>query len=74
MNKASSDINKLENELEEAKSLFIATKNRQAQRIEYLQKKLGACISKSKPYYEALQAKEKVKFQSTSRCEKESSL
>jgi hypothetical protein len=60
LNKASTDINKLENELEEAKALFISTKNRQAQRIEYLQKKLGTCIQKSKPYYDASQAKDRV--------------
>jgi hypothetical protein len=60
LNKASTDINKLENELEEAKALFISTKNRQAQRIEYLQKKLGNCIQKAKPYYDASQAKDRV--------------
>jgi len=60
LNRCASDINKLENELEEAKNLFTTTKNRQLQRLEYLQKKFGACIQKSKPYYEALHQTEKL--------------
>ena len=60
MNKASSDVNKIENELEEAKNLFINSKNRQLQRLEFLQKKLGSCITKSKPYYEALKLTERL--------------
>jgi len=60
LNKSSAEINKMENELEEAKSLFLTSKNRQTQRLEFLQKKLGACIIKAKPYYEALKLNEKL--------------
>lgn len=60
LNRCAAHINKLENELEEAKNLFNNTKNRQLQRLEFLQKKLGSCIQKSKPYYEALQQTEKL--------------
>ncbi|CAF0703548.1 unnamed protein product [Brachionus calyciflorus] len=60
LNQSCSDINKMENELEEAKNLFNTTKNRQLQRLEFLQKKLGSCIPKSKPYYEALRITDKL--------------
>ena len=46
--------------MKEAKSLFTNSKNRQLQRLEFLQKKHGSCISKAKPYYEALKLTEKV--------------
>lgn len=45
----------------EAKNLFNNTKNRQLQRLEYLQKTLGSCIQKSKPYYEALQLTDRLR-------------
>ncbi|RMZ96045.1 SH3 domain-binding 5 isoform X3 [Brachionus plicatilis] len=61
LNQASSDINKMENELEDAKNLFNTTRNRQLQRLEFLQKKFGSCIVKSKPYYEALKITEKLR-------------
>lgn len=53
----------MENELEEAKQLFINSKNRQLQRLEYLQKKFGSCIAKAKPYYEALKQTEKLQYE-----------
>jgi len=63
LNKSCADINKLENELEEAKSLFITTIKRQTQRLEYLQKKFGSCIHKAKPYYESLELTEKLQIE-----------
>lgn len=46
--------------LKEAKGLFISSKNKQLERLEYLQKKFGSSISKAKPYYEALALTEKL--------------
>jgi hypothetical protein len=43
--------------------LFITSKNRQTQRLEYLQKKLGSCITKAKSYYEALENAEKLQYE-----------
>jgi SH3-domain binding protein 5 len=60
LNKSATDINKMENELEEAKQLFINSRQRQLQRLEFLQKKFGNCIMKAKPYYEAMEKTEKL--------------
>lgn len=46
--------------LKEAKALFISSKNKQLERLEYLQKKYGSSISKAKPYYEALALTERL--------------
>ena len=64
MNKACTDINKLENELEESKNLFFQTKNYQLMRLETLQKKLGSCIQKAKPYFEMQRVTERVRIHS----------
>jgi hypothetical protein len=63
LNKSSAEINKMENELEDAKQLFINSRQRQLQRLEYLQKKLGTCITKAKPYYEAVEKTEKIQLE-----------
>ena len=60
LNKSSADINKLEKELDEAKSLFNQSRSIQLQRLEMLQKKYGSCITKAKPYYEALTLTERL--------------
>ena len=60
LNKSSGEINKMENELEEAKALFNTSRTRQLQRLEHLQKTLGACINKAKPFYEAIALRERV--------------
>lgn len=60
LNKSCADVNKLENELEEAKSRFILSKNKQLERLGNLQKKYGSSIIKAKPYYEALAITEKL--------------
>lgn len=44
----------------EAKNQFYKIKNDQFQKLEELQKKLGACIAKAKPYYETLKLIEYV--------------
>lgn len=63
LNKSCADINLLENELDEAKSQFISSKNKQLERLEYLQKKYGSSILKAKPYYESLAITEKLQIE-----------
>jgi chromosome segregation ATPase len=63
LNKSSCDINKMETELDEAKALFTTSKNRQLQRLEFLQKKHGSCITKAKPFYESQQLIEKTRIE-----------
>lgn len=63
LNKACTDINKLENELEESKNLFFQTKNYQLMRLETLQKKLGSCIQKAKPYFEMQRVTERLQLE-----------
>lgn len=55
LNTATDDINKLEMELEEAKSTFRILMNESTRRLKLSSKKLGSCIDKSRPYYEALE-------------------
>jgi len=64
LNKSSSEINKMENELDEAKQLFNTSRGRQLQRLEFLQKKFGSCIAKSKPHYDCLAQIERLKAES----------
>lgn len=63
LNKSCADVNKLENELEEAKSRFILSKNKQLERLGNLQKKYGSSIIKAKPYYEALSLTENLQIE-----------
>lgn len=58
LNKSCAEINNLENELEEAKSQFIISKNKQLERLNYWHKKYPIPIAKAKPYYEALKLAE----------------
>lgn len=60
LNKSCAEVNQLENDLEGAKGLFISSKNKQLERLEYLQKKFGSSIVKAKPYYEAVVLTEKL--------------
>lgn len=55
LNTATDDINKLEMELEEAKSTFRILMNESTRRLKLSSKKLGSCIDKARPYYEALE-------------------
>ncbi|XP_050096108.1 SH3 domain-binding protein 5 homolog isoform X2 [Anopheles aquasalis] len=55
LNTATDDINKLEIELEEANSTFRILMNESTRRLKLSSKKLGSCIDKARPYYEALE-------------------
>ncbi|KAM7344503.1 SH3 domain-binding protein parcas [Cochliomyia hominivorax] len=54
LNTATDEINKLEIELEEANSTFRILMNESTRRLKLSSKKLGSCIDKARPYYEAL--------------------
>ncbi|KAJ8687351.1 hypothetical protein QAD02_023145 [Eretmocerus hayati] len=53
LNTATDDINKLEVDLDEARATFRELLCESTLRIDTLAKKLGACIEKSRPYYDA---------------------
>lgn len=55
LNTATDDINKLEAKLEEANNVFRTTLTESTARLKALAKKLGSCIEKARPYYEALE-------------------
>ncbi|XP_058055279.1 SH3 domain-binding protein 5 homolog isoform X2 [Anopheles bellator] len=55
LNTSTDDINKLEIELEEANSTFRILMNESTRRLKLSSKKLGSCIEKARPYYEALE-------------------
>lgn len=53
LNTATDDINKLEVDLDEARATFRELLCESTVKIDTLAKKLGACIEKSRPYYDA---------------------
>ncbi|XP_058791579.1 uncharacterized protein LOC131664470 isoform X2 [Phymastichus coffea] len=53
LNTATDDINKLEVDLDEARATFRELLCESTYKIESLSKKLGSCIEKSRPYYDA---------------------
>lgn len=53
LNIATDVINKLELQLDEARAAFREIQSGWSQKLEQLSKKLGNCIEKSRPYYEA---------------------
>lgn len=53
LNTATDDINKLESKLEEANHVFRTTLTESTARLKALAKKLGSCIEKARPFYEA---------------------
>ncbi|XP_059619654.1 SH3 domain-binding protein 5 homolog [Phlebotomus argentipes] len=55
LNTATDEINKLEIELEEANTTFRILLNESTRRLKLLSKKLGGCIEKARPYYEAVE-------------------
>ncbi|XP_055684430.1 SH3 domain-binding protein 5 homolog [Lutzomyia longipalpis] len=55
LNTATDEINKLEIELEEANTTFRILLNESTRRLKLLSKKLGGCIEKARPYYDALE-------------------
>ncbi|KAB7498572.1 SH3 domain-binding protein 5-like protein [Armadillidium nasatum] len=58
LNVATNEINRLETALEEANNSFRASLNETSSQLQALSKKLGICVEKARPYYEA---KEKAK-------------
>ena len=58
LNETSAQINKLENELCEKRSLYRVALSDSTQKLNALSNKLGVCINKARPYYDA---KEKAK-------------
>lgn len=59
LNTATDDINKLEVDLDEARAAFRQLLCESTVRIDSLAKKLGACVDRARPYYEArMKAKE----------------
>ncbi|KAG8222850.1 hypothetical protein J437_LFUL007558 [Ladona fulva] len=59
LNTATDDINKLEVDLDEARARFRQLLSESTVRIDALAKRLGGCIEKARPYYEArVKAKE----------------
>ncbi|XP_058458498.1 SH3 domain-binding protein 5 homolog [Malaya genurostris] len=63
LNTATDEINKLEIELEEAKSTFRILMNESTRRLKLSSKKLGSCIDKARPYYEALEKAKAAQLQ-----------
>ncbi|GAB0091530.1 SH3 domain-binding protein 5 homolog [Sergentomyia squamirostris] len=55
LNTATDEINKLEIELEEANTTFRILLNESTRRLKLLSKKLGSCIDKARPFYEAVE-------------------
>ncbi|XP_037077016.1 SH3 domain-binding protein 5-like, partial [Pollicipes pollicipes] len=53
LNSATDNINKLELELDDARAQFRSLLIESTQKIDALAKKLGSCVEKSRPYYEA---------------------
>ncbi|OWF40616.1 uncharacterized protein LOC110463565 isoform X2 [Mizuhopecten yessoensis] len=53
LNKASEEINKLELELDDGRAGFRQALSESTQKLNALAKKLGACVEKARPYYDA---------------------
>lgn len=53
LNTSTDEINRLESQLEEANNVFRTTLSESTARLKALSKKLGSCIEKARPYYEA---------------------
>lgn len=53
LNYANESINNLELELEESRREYVKTANETDSKLFNLEKKLGTCVEKAKPYYEA---------------------
>ncbi|KAG1684648.1 SH3 domain-binding protein 5 [Nymphon striatum] len=53
LNSTTDEINKLETQLDDANAAFRATLSESTQKLNLLAKKLGKCIEKARPYYDA---------------------
>ncbi|KAK3595065.1 hypothetical protein CHS0354_043162 [Potamilus streckersoni] len=59
LNRASEDINRLELELDDARAAFRQTLSDTTHKLDVLARKLGTCVDKARPYYDArLKSKE----------------
>ena len=59
LNKASEEINRLELELDDARASFRQTLSESTHKLDALAKKLGSCVERARPYYDArVKAKE----------------
>ncbi|CAK1545082.1 unnamed protein product [Leptosia nina] len=56
LNAATDEINKLELELDESMKTFHLLLNETSRRLQALTKRLGTCVDKSRPYYDAVAA------------------
>ncbi|XP_047512080.1 SH3 domain-binding protein 5 homolog isoform X1 [Pieris napi] len=56
LNAATDEINKLELELDESVKTFHLLLNETSRRLQALTKRLGTCVDKSRPYYDAVAA------------------
>uniref|UniRef100_A0A8D8RI98 SH3 domain-binding protein 5 homolog n=1 Tax=Cacopsylla melanoneura TaxID=428564 RepID=A0A8D8RI98_9HEMI len=66
LNTATDDINKLEMELDESNTTFRMLMNESTRRLKILNRKLGSCIERARPYHEALE----VAKQAQQECQK----
>ncbi|CAF2724584.1 unnamed protein product [Rotaria sp. Silwood2] len=59
-NAATSEINNLETQLDEAQQLFQTSFNNCKQRLAILAKKLGSCVERARPFYDACKQAEEA--------------
>ena len=60
LNKCTDDINQLELQLEEAQSVFRTLLTDSTQQLKATAARVGNCIEKARPYYEALEVSQKA--------------
>ncbi|XP_063925692.1 SH3 domain-binding protein 5 homolog [Zophobas morio] len=60
LNTTTDEINRLEIEYDEANTTFRMLLNESTRRLKVLSKKLGSCIERARPYYEALEIAKKA--------------
>ena len=60
LNKCTDEINKLELQLEEANAVFRTLLSDSTQQLKATSAKIGNCIEKARPYYEALEVSQKA--------------
>nr|CAD7452659.1 unnamed protein product [Timema tahoe] len=63
LNNATDEINKLEIELDEANTTFRLLLNDSTRRLKLQSKKLGSCIERARPYYEALEVAKQAQLE-----------
>ncbi|XP_071447192.1 SH3 domain-binding protein 5 homolog isoform X2 [Hetaerina americana] len=63
LNNATDEINRLETELDEANTNFRFLLNNSTHRLKLSAKKLGSCIEKARPYYEALEVAKQAQLE-----------